>query len=255
MLTFASRILEYNVQATDGELGKVKDIYFDEDNWVIRYLVIDTRKWLPGRKVLVSPISFDSVDFENGMVNILETKESIKDSPSLEEHEPISRKHEILLHAHFGWPHYWSYFDNNRLWGDFNTPHELGNTTETEVDKLTPEQEDERKLRSVNDIKGDFTGYTIQATDGEIGHVSDFMISDDSWKVRYFVVETKNLLAGKFVVLSVDWINSISWTDKRLVVDLPKDAIKNGPFFELDAPLTREEEMELYESFQRTPYF
>ncbi|MDG5790032.1 PRC-barrel domain-containing protein [Evansella sp. AB-P1] len=251
MFIFSSRIQEFNVQATDGQLGKVKDIYFDEDNWVLRYLVIDTIKWLPGRKVLVSPISFDYVDFENFTVNIFDSKEEIKNSPSIQENQPVTRKQEILLNTHFGWPHYWSYLDNNRLWGEFSTPQELKRlNSNKEVTDLTPEQE-EKKLRSVNEMRGSLSGYSIIAKDGEIGHVSDFIIDDENWRIKYFVASTANWLIGKFVVLSVDWIERISYHEKKIYVDLPKDKIKNGPFFELDKPFTEVDEKLLYESYEK----
>ncbi|MRH42670.1 PRC-barrel domain containing protein [Aquibacillus halophilus] len=254
MLHYANRIQEFNVQATDGKLGKVKDIYFDEDSWVVRYLVVDTNKWLPGRKVLVSPISFDHIDYENSTVNIFESKDMIKNSPSIDEHQPVSRKQEQMLSVYYGWPYYWNYLDTPMTWGQFPTPGELRSAGSKEKE-LTPEQEESKKLRSVKEIKGDFSGYNIQATDGEIGHVTDFIVDDYNWKLRYFIVETKKLLPGKFVLLSIDWIESISWLDRNVVVDLPKEKIENGPFYDLHQRFTRDDEKRLYESYSKTPYF
>lgn len=256
MLIFANTIQNFHVQATDDTLGKVKDLYFDEESWVVRYLVVDTQKWLPGRKVLVSPIGLDKVNYDNQIVEIFASKQQIKESPSVSEHQAVTRKNELLLNNYFGWPHYWSYFDNNRLWGEFPTPVQLKEAPPPNRDvELTPEQEEDVKLRSVNDIKGDFTGYKIQATDGDIGHVSDFLVDPETWKLRYFVVDTRNWLPGKFVVLSTDWIVYFYQQDKKVVVDLPKDKIENGPFFELTMPLTRLEEKQIHESYNKNPYF
>lgn len=255
MLVFASRLQDFQVQATDDKLGKVKDLYFDKDDWVIRYLVVDTQKWLPGRKVLVSPVGFDYVDFEDTTVNIFASKEQIKDSPSIHEHQPVTRKNEHMLNTYFGWPHYWSYFDNNRLWGEYPTPLLLRDEAPPQEGiQLTPEQEEEEKLHSVNDIKGDFTGYKIQATNGDIGHVADFLVDPENWELRYFVVDTKDWLPGKFVVLSTEWIKDIHWDTKKVVVDLPKEVIENGPFFTMDRPLTAMEEKMLHESYKKSPY-
>ncbi|MDL4841908.1 PRC-barrel domain-containing protein [Aquibacillus rhizosphaerae] len=255
MLHFSNRIQEFKVQATDDELGKVKDIYFDEDNWVVRYLVVDTKKWLPGRKVLVSPISFDYVDYDNSKVAIFESKDSIKNSPTIDEKKPVSRKHELEVNSYFGWPLYWNGLGtNNTLWGGFDTPQELNRINRAE-DALPVEQEEETKLRSVKEIKGDFNGYTIQASDGQIGHITDFIIDDYNWKLRYFIVETRNWLPGKFIMLSVDWIEDISWPDSKVFVDLPKEVIKNGPFLNIESPITREDEINLYDYYQKTPYF
>jgi len=259
MLVFARRIENFNVNATDGELGKVKDVYFDDDQWVVRYLVVDTQKWLPGRKVLVSPVSFDNVDLDSASVNIFETKEQIKDSPHIDVHQPVSRRQEKQLHAHYGWPAYWTGANENfQVWGPYGTPFELMDSGQTVP--IEPEVEPEviepnEKLRSFNEVKGDFNGYRIQARDGEVGHVTDFIIDDENWKIRYFVVETRNWLPGNFVVLSTDWIEDINWREQRVVVNLPKEKVKNGPYFDPDDPFTREDERKLYESYNKTPYF
>ncbi|MCD8510601.1 MAG: PRC-barrel domain-containing protein [Bacillus sp. (in: Bacteria)] len=256
MLIFTNTIQNFNVQATDDTLGKVKDLYFDEDNWVVRYLVVDTQKWLPGRKVLVSPIGLDKVNYDQKVVQVFASKDQIKDSPTIEEHQAVTRKDEFLLNYHFGWPHYWSYYDTQRIWGGYESPvhlkeapHSFDNAT------LTPEQEQDTMLRSVKEIKGDFTGYKIQATDGDIGQVSDFLLDPDTWKLRYFVVDTRNLLPGKFVVLSTDWIEHFDQAEKKVTVDLPKEKIENGPFFELTLPLTRIEEKQIYDAYNKDPYF
>ncbi|WP_226038092.1 PRC-barrel domain-containing protein [Aquibacillus saliphilus] len=254
MLHFTNRIQDFKVQATDDKLGKVKDIYFDEDSWVVRYLVVDTKKWLPGRKVLVSPISFDYVDYQNSTVTIFESKDSIKNSPNIDENQPVSRQQESSLNTYFEWPYYWSYLDNEKMWGGFATPAELMKTGQT-GEELAKEQQESTKLRSVDEISGDLGGYTIQATNGEIGHVTDFLVDDYNWKLRYFIVETKNFLPGKFVLLSIDWIKNISWIDQKVVVDLSKETIENGPFYNLHEHFTREDEKQLYQSYQKPPYF
>jgi len=255
MLVFSGRIEDMNVNATDGELGKVKDVYFDEDQLVVRYLVVDTQKWLPGRKVLVSPVTFDKVDFDNRKLNVMETKDKVKDSPDIDVHQPVSRRQEKQLHGHFGWPTYWSGANENfQVWGMYDTPIELMNTEPDHQTVPEPSEEDQ-KLRSVNEIKGDFNGYHIQARDGEIGHVSDFIIDDQNWKIRYLMVETRNWLPGKFVVLSTDWIEEINWREQRVAVNLTKEKVKNGPYFDPDRTITREDEKNLYESYDKEPYF
>lgn len=256
MLIFSRRLEELNVNATDGELGKVKDVYFDEDQWVIRYLVVDTQKWLPGRKVLVSPVSFDTVDFENRNVNVLESKDKIKDSPHIDVHQPVSRRQEKQLNAHYGWPSYWTGMNENfHVWGRYGTPLEMMNSAPDQQTEPEPSEQDQ-KLRSVNEIKGDLNSYRIQARDGEIGHVTDFIVDEENWKIRYLMVETRNWLPGRFVVLSTDWIEDINWREQRVAVNLPKEKIKNGPYFDPDrTTFTREEEEKLYESYDKSPYF
>ena len=49
----------FSIGARDGDIGEANDFIFDDKNWTVRYLVADTNRWLPGRKVLISPIVVD----------------------------------------------------------------------------------------------------------------------------------------------------------------------------------------------------
>ncbi|MDG5788436.1 PRC-barrel domain-containing protein [Evansella sp. AB-P1] len=253
MFVFAHQLQQYNIQGTDGELGKVKDIYFDDD-WVVRYLVVDTRKWLPGRKVLLSPISFDYIEPESLTVKVFETKDNIKDSPHMDEEIPITRQHEIMINSYYGWPQYWGYSGSVSLWGDYYTPVELREQMPTK-EELTTLDEKENHIRSVKDVSGDLFGYHVHAMDEEIGRVTDFIIDDENWKVRYLVVNFNNLLTEKFAVLSTDWVSYFSVDEKKITVDVKKEKIEEGPLFDLTTPLSREDEKKLYESYDQKPYF
>lgn len=89
MFLLASKLQSYNLQATDDELGKVKDVYFDDKQWKARYLVVDTMKWLPGKKVLISPASIDAIDRGEEVVTVTLSKEKVKNAPHKNEDEPI----------------------------------------------------------------------------------------------------------------------------------------------------------------------
>ena len=55
------------------------------------------------------------------------------------------------------------------------------------------------------------TGYHIQATDGDIGHVEDFLLDDRSWTIRFMVVDTTNWWAGEKVLIAPAWIERVDW--------------------------------------------
>lgn len=141
------------------------------------------------------------------------------------------------------------------VWGAQPTPQKLASYRIPNDIEKTLEAGDENKLRSVNEIKGDFTGYRIHATDGEIGHVSDFIVDDFNWKIRYIIVETKNWLPGEFVAVSTDWITNINWENKEVSVDLDKDTIKHGPRFDTEKVFSREDEEQLYLSYNKPKYW
>lgn len=252
MLYQTSLMEMYNVQAIDDELGGVKDIYIDDEDWVIRYLVVDTRKWLPGKKVLMSPIQFDQVDFINQRIKLADTKENIKEGPSLEEHEPVSRNFEKSLSTYFGWPYYWN---GESVWGPYGTPSDLVYNSEKNETPTIPdvreEDHDDFHLRSVDELKGEFSGYKMKAKDGKIGKITDFIVDDSDWKVHYAIVEKNNLLPGEVYLVPVDWIQNIDHINKEVYVDVPEYVFKKGPDFQPYQPLTEDYESYMYRKFQQ----
>jgi len=91
----------YAIDATDGDIGKVDDFYFDDKSWTIRYLVVDTGNWLLGRKVLLSPIAVGKADFSSGRFNVTLTKKQVEESPSIDTDKPVSRQHETSYHDYY----------------------------------------------------------------------------------------------------------------------------------------------------------
>src|SRR5262249_56338846 len=87
-------------------------------------------------------------------------------------------------------------------------------------------------LRSARDV----TGYYIQATDGDLGHVEDFLVDDETWAIRYCIVDTRNWLPGRKVLVSPEWIQRVSWEDSKVYVDLSKRHIKSPPHLHPTVP-------------------
>ncbi|WP_332698676.1 PRC-barrel domain-containing protein [Halalkalibacter lacteus] len=215
MLYKASTIQSCTVQATDGDLGKVKDLYFDSEKWTIRYLVVDTLKWLPGKRVLVSPVSFDNVELDNNNISIFSSTDEIKNSPSVEEHQPITRVKELELHSYYGWSPYWV---GGGLWGPGNLP--LLSTKEDQQ-YVTEMEDDQSFLRSVNELRGQVFGYNVKGIDHEeLGTVVDFVIDDNSWVVHYLIIDTGDWLPGRKVAISPESIDSIDWVAKDITINL-----------------------------------
>jgi hypothetical protein len=247
---------KYSIHATDGNIGSVYDFYFDDKTWTIRYLVIDTGNWLPGRKVLLSPTVFRIPDENLIRLDVSLTKDQIKHSPSLQSHQPVSRQFEHELNNYYGWQPYW-------LSGIFSAqgfspasvspvyfPPDAENPAQPE-----PEQhknfEDENHLRSVRDV----TGYRIHAKDGDMGHVDDFLADCQSWIIRYVVVNTLNWLSGRKVIVAPQWIDKVSWENSKVDTQFSKDQIKNSPQYDESEPPDRKYEEELYKFYNRKNYW
>jgi len=204
MLHLASKVRGAKVRALDGEIGSVDDFYFEQPLWTIRYLLIDTGKWLSGRRVLVSPAAVQGA-WSMSEVPVALTRDQIWNSPTMDLDQPPSRADEGELLHHYGHPLYWE---------------EATGVT----DAATADTNGER-LRSTKEV----TGYHIQATDGEVGHVDDFLIGEKSWRIRYLRVDTSNWLGGKSVIVAAD---ALEWIDRRagrLNVRVSREAVKHSP--------------------------
>lgn len=241
-------IIGYSIRAVDGDIGKVKDFFFDDYAWSVRYLVAGTGNWLPGRKVLLSPAGLKSVDWVGSVVHVNRTKQEIEDSPPVDEDRPVSRQQEEELSQYFAWPVYWAPAMPEMglgMGGAVPPAHIESSEKETESDDGDPH------LRSVKEV----CGYRVQAIDREIGHIEDFIVDDDRWKIRYLVADTVNWLPGKKVILAPGWITGISWDTRRVRFDLRRETIKKAPAYDPSKPVNREYETILYDYYGRPCYW
>lgn len=214
-------LIGYAIRATDGDLGKVYEFYFDDVTWTIRYMVAETGNWLSGRKVLISVVAMGKPDWESRAFPVNLTCEQVRSSPDIDTQRPVYRQHEAELHEYYQWPQYWEGGYQGALG---ITPFPL---FEAPLSQESPEsgRQDDPHLRSTRQV----TGYKIHATNGEIGHVADFMVNDQNWAIRYLVVDTGNWLPGKKVLVSPSWIKSVNWDDASVTVDRMRESIKNSP--------------------------
>jgi hypothetical protein len=249
MLRTAGELKGVTIEAVDGDIGGVQDLYFDDRTWTVRYVVVDTGTWLPGRQVLISPFAFEAVPGAPRLRTSL-TKEKVENSPSVDADRPVNRQREIEFSAYYGYPHYW--VGPNR-WGDLAYPA-LPPPTPSQVDEemLARERESgDPNLRSARDVMG----YYIHATDGDLGHVEDFLIDAETWAIRYIIVDTRNWLPGRRVLVSPEWIQRVSWEDSKVYVDLSKRHIEAAPEFDPSMPLAREHEERLHDHLGRSKYW
>jgi hypothetical protein len=231
--------MHYRISATDGTLGKVKDLLFDDQLWVSRYLVVDSSAWLPGRRVLITPSALREPNWETGELPVELTMEQVKNSPGIEEDQPVSRQHEVKLHHYYDWPPYWP--------GPEATPiAPAARSPETETETLG-----DSHLRSVREV----TGYHIAGADGEIGHAEDFIVEDETWWLRYIVVDTKNWLPGRKVLVSLQWIRKIDWNQRMVEIDLLREQIKASPRYDPTAAVNRGYEEQLFDFYGRPKYW
>jgi len=242
MLRSLKEIEGYRLDATDGELGRVKDFYFDDHAWVIRYLVADTGDWLPKRKVLISPEAAGEPDCSGRIVPVSLTTRQVERSPSIDADKPVSRQHEEQLAAYYNWPMYWSPVG---IPAAGMMPPGVVLRKPTEGKPAGGEEGGDPDLRSVREV----IGYNIHAADGEIGHVNDFIADTEGWAIRYLVVDTRNWLPGKKVLLAPSWIERVSWSQRQVQVVPTREAVKGCPEFDPSTPINRQYEERLYDYY------
>ena len=245
MLNNAKTLRGYKLHSLDGEIGKVKEFYFDDHLWTIRYLVADTGNWLTGRQVLISPNSLSSVNKEGQYISVKLTMKQIEASPSLDEDKPVSRQYEEIYYGYYGWPFYWDTPIQSGAYPDIAPEHERRREFIPNRKKWDP------RLRSTIDV----TGYHVQAKDGGIGHVEDFIIDVGAWKIRYLVVNTRNWWFGKKVLISPEWIDRVSWEDSKVFTNLSRENIRQSPEYAEESLLTRDYETELHGHYNREGYW
>ncbi|MFW6113618.1 MAG: PRC-barrel domain-containing protein, partial [Actinomycetota bacterium] len=200
MIRSARSLGGYRVQAEDGAIGRVHDILFDDKKWIVRYLTIRTGGWLAKREKLVSPIAVDRPDWSRQTLYVDLTVDQVKNSPDIEKDKPVSLQRQIELHHYFGWPPYW------------------------EEEAAALENEDSH-LRSVLEV----LNYRVQATDEEVGYVSDLLLDDGSWEIRYMAIKARMWLPAKKVLVSPLWMQWVSWKEKKIYLDMPKEVVRNSP--------------------------
>ena len=228
MIYHNKELIGRSLSAHDGDVGEIADVFFDDARWTVRYLVVDTGSWLNSRKVLISPATLASGGVSHGAIRAQLSRQQVQNSPPLETHAPVSRQQEALHAAYYGYPMYWA---GAGLWGMGALPIADPMIDARRAASLVDLQNDlgtdaaDSHLRSCAEV----TGYHIRAEDGDIGHVEDFAIEADSWRIRALLIDTRNWLPGKHVQVDPRVIGSVDWAQRTVAVALTREAIQQSP--------------------------
>ncbi|MFW6082521.1 MAG: PRC-barrel domain-containing protein [Chloroflexota bacterium] len=255
MLRRVSEMFGFKVRAADGDAGAIRDVYFDDGKWTVRYLVVDTGGWLGGRKVLLSPVSVLGVHWDSQELRVDLTKSQVESSPHIDLDQPVSRQQIVELHEYYGWPAYWgaSMTMGTATPGVYPMIMAGVDEVEQEMREEGPSEKyrgdpHHRSTRAVS-------GYDIEARDGEIGHVEDFLLSDKYWIIRYLLVDTRDWLPGRKVLIPPLSIERVDWAETAVRVSLTRDQVESSPEYDPSKPLERSYEVRLYEHYGRRGYW
>lgn len=205
MLQSLENVRKYKIHASNGDIGRVEDFYFDDKKWTTRYLVANCGNWVMGhQKVLIAPQHFNRTDQTEGRLYLNLTQKQVEDSVSAKTHHPISKQHV-----------------SNKIFTPVNSAYEDKEEEALARRMVNPE---DANLCSLKDTEGLY----IESLDGEIGHVSDFMVNDETWEIVWMVVNTRNWLPSNFVLISPDRIKSINWPKRRVYLSLTRQEVKES---------------------------
>lgn len=237
MLRSMRECFGYAIRATDGDLGRVVDFYFDDQAWRVRYLAADTGAWMPERQVLISPAAFaGKPNWESRAFPVALTRQMVWESPPIDSGRPVSRQQEESLARYFQWPMYWR-----------------GALPAEDAARITAsgEPRGDPHLRGFKEV----TKYHIQTLEDEVGRAEDFIFDDETWMISYLVVDTRNWFPGKKVLVAPQWVDGVDWAQSRIFTDLESDILRNSPQYDPGRPVNREFEERLYESLGRPKYW
>lgn len=251
MLRNLKALKGFAIHAIDGDIGTVKDFYFDDEKWVVRYLIIETGTWLSSRKVLLSPMAIKYLNLDNKTLSVAITMEQVQNSPTIDTDKPVSRQHEVEHLDYFGYPYYWGDTD---LWGSYPNPYLInydGMARPNDTPEIARMLSKVETLRHCNDDPHLHScaitiGHHIEAIDGDIGHVEGMLIDEETWAIRYFIINTSNWWLGHQLLIQPLWIKEVNWPDAKVSVGLNREDVKNAPHYDSSVPFNRDQEARVH---------
>jgi uncharacterized protein YrrD len=234
MKTSFNEFSEFAVHARDGEIGRIKDFYFDDVSWRLRYLVVDTRKWLGGRLALLSPQAVESLNLTRRELRLTLDRAQVEAAPALDEHVPLNRQSLTDLDLHYGWNHYW--ITGGPLSLNFQTIN-YGPIGETEVPEDVRVMLEARRARGDDTLVSvkDLLGWHVESVDDDrAGTVRDAIVNYMNWTVPYLVIDTGHWIPGRKVILPSSFVETFDLDRRAIAVRVSAESIATAPEFDLD---------------------
>lgn len=237
-------ITGYSVEMLDGPKGKVKDFLFDEESWIIRYLEVGFGNLFKDKRILIPKTFLKDPDWNKEHFPVNLDQKDVESCPDLDERAPVSRAYEKKLSEHYEIDYYWpTLYAPPVVTTPYYPPRPLHSPS-----KIVDEEDIDTSLRSFVEVKG----YHIRATDGKLGHVADMIVDDEDWQIVYLIIDTSNWRPwSKVVILSIDWMESISYTNRAVTINLESEHIKNAPEYNPAHPIDMDYEKVLYEYYHK----
>ena len=242
MLHSIQKLGGIRIIAADEQVGTVEEVYFDDEQWVVRYLVVDTGRWLSRRRALISPNAVQSIDWQRNAIPVNLSRAQVEGSPGIDTAKPVSRQQEAAYHRYYDYPPYWQ---STMLWASSAMPVIAPLDTQIrEEEEEAHRQADARLAGADHHLRSSrvVLSCRIEASDDLIGNVADFLFDEKTWAMRYLIVDTRHWLHGKHVLISPRWIRAIHWSERTLTMALKRREIEQSPEYDPEYATSREYE-------------
>lgn len=237
----------------DEDIGEVKDFYFDDETWTVRYMIVSSEKG----DILISTFSVREFDrLSKSLKSNLSAKKVIS-APRADLVRPVSKLEEERLANYYGWPMYW-------VWGGATSgvgmypPEAISSANTPEINEYYQKQYQELQakiekstLRSYKEI----IHYGIDTGNEKFGQVEDLLVDDDTFKIRYVVIDTIRFFPSKNVLVASEWIEDVSWDERVFRTNLSKESIKKSPSYEKSHSPDRNFEEKLHANYGLSGYW
>ncbi len=240
----------FRLAAADGEIGHVSDLYFEDNGWAVRYIVVATGNWLVGKKVLISPNSVEAVKWDDECIKVGLTREQVRNSPDIDTDRPISRQQEAEYHLYYNFPPYWG---GVALWGRYDQP----GAESTEDDTAATREDHEygakwdSHLRSAKEVRG----YRVEAIDGQVGHLDNLLMEGETWGIRYLVVNTGGWLKKHEVLFTPKLVDKVIWAEATVNINASRQLVESAPDYDRSSQIDRAYEEALFSHYTTHPYW
>ena len=250
MLSSFRDLQRFRVVGTDDGIGNTRDLLFDDRDWHVRYLVVDTGGLLKTHPVLLAPELVRSIDSEERRVDLTVDRARIADSPPVKSHPPVSRRREDAMRAYFGLPPLHGFHSGARVdpWGR-PVDEDRGDVVALEREVIEQESVDAH-LRSA----ATWLGYGVEGAGAHLGRIDDVLFErGERWHLRYLVVDTGVWLPGERRLVATDWIGGVSHDARHVRVDATRERMAEAPDFAHAEEIDRGAERWLFRHYGFSP--
>jgi hypothetical protein len=263
MLYSTHAITKVKLRSSDGAFGDIKDVYFDDISWIVRYLVVDIGTWNASLLVLISPEALTHFSEDDKAFHTELTRQQIAESPPFDSEKTVSRQHEERLSQYYGWNPYWTTpmgaypwpgiytyppfsqeSEGMDRWQSDSLPPTVARELEARIDQG---KDEEIHLRSFNEVRK----YGLRATDGDLGILEDLLIEPETWRITHMIADAKRWWPGGEVVIDRGLIQNIDWYEQKIEVLMSRDEVKNAPPYDRDQGITEAYQQALSQYYLR----